>query len=1514
MAAGVAVTLDVPELQMLVEFPGDANGLDFHHRVLWYRVDRSVWIISTPDGDVYEEDYDNTTVIPLPRRGPYPNAQAGQMYIPDNAAVMAQYGELRRQAESLALVRGCLDRPGVVAGADAVGAGQWRVADVDSKRFGEIIPNGELNEASHNVHLQVGDVQKRLHFVGGEIVALELVSNFDEWKNKKRPGLPGGDAGDLRILGCTRLSSGKRQLTLTDALTSMSQQAFDDWPHRGPRATREFLESVCENGGDFATYHASFMRKSGLPDSCAAAHELRNLLQIVKFAISYDQVDCSNLAAIEQAVRRILEIQTAVRRNPKHPTFDAFDYNTRGSVDEVGGARAPGYAEWMAEQQRAEAKVLKNTREWRDEQAAERRRAAKTSGDRADSDDDPAGYGRRMAGRVNEAIGSLNALSNVSVRSIKRGSFDHGLRPGDKPTRPQEAILSRLATNVHESGTCPAGLTPKLCFEEVIKSKDMYSLSQCAVAPYDLALLKVAKTETVPKEATQLLPPTEASYLLHPERHILRSPQDIQTWADANADFHPYWDETLRKDRQLRLELYQILAKKSLLSFRKKISARVGLFFVWKASRKGIRLIVDARMANACHVRPPKTRPGGASALAELDAFLQDSDLAALGEGYGGPGWAWALHFCNCAVEYNMSKALGASQFVKEGLPPPDLRQGPVGSVYVDNIGTFGFLGSAVTKSFDDCVQTLESAGFVLHELDKDSVEVANVGIVVHRYKKEIRHTRKRSWRLYLALKHVLRLKKITCEALRIVIGHLVHYFTLFRPALSVLHHSYKFVYEHLDGRSHSLPGRVKRELRMAVGLIFQIKVDLSAPYADHIYCGDSSTYGYCFQSTPSTAEEQRHLFRYHERWRFVQLEEGVGQGLGSHHAWSADFALPDIAYTRWLCARNAIPFPGGEELEKGSKDFSGGDHLRRFHHVDLVGLVPRLPDSLVDHTRWRTIIQRKWKHNESIHMKEGRVALMTLRREAKKASSHGKRLLTLCDNLSATCAFDKGRAKDLALLVLCRKAAAIQIGTAIRWHLRYVESARNPSDRDSRVFPGDHGHRGSPLSAADATGLKQGFSNHTPPLLSSSCTARGGNPTAVSSRGGTRGEPKDKKQARVAKDRLSKLTDTAPGFLRKAKIRKSSTRTLYGDAWATFLAFCLQTGALCSDKSKFATMSQLDRALESFGESLYLQGKPKYTFDCAIQNCNVEYPAWPTNARLNYPLAKAAKRGWGTLEPGSSREPCPLEVAFWIASDLLARNLLSIAAAVVLCFDTYIRPGKLLELRHCNVIPPARGLSRQYIQWTLLLHQEAQDPSKTGQHNDSLIVGSFEREWIGTLLGHLYKRHSKGVQAFLFDFDLSTFEKERKARSSDYAARRGAVSRPRSADAINSGLDESPDRQEALCILHTRVVDRDRTWAACGGWVVVSQIGMDQRSGAVLVRGGIFRTGELEMKSAEVQLGCELWGVWESGESEGLRIGDGSQGDSASVRGSFRQSPGDSGRVLPRRAQKVRERKQDPV
>lgn len=393
MAGVVQRTLDVPEMQMLVEFPGDPGGLDYHHRIFWYRVDRAVWIISTPDYDVYEEDYDQMTVIPLPRNGSYPAGYAGQMYVPDNAALMAEYPEMKRQAEALAVVRGCSDRPGVPVGQVAQ-VGHWRVADVDSKSFGEIIPSSELTDVTTNVILVHGGISKRLHVRNGEVLTLELVEKYEEWKEKKRPGLPGGDAGDLRLLSCERLSSGRRQLTLTRALEKMSDSKFDDWPHRGQKSCKEFLESVAEHGGDLTTYHTAFLRRSGLSDNSAAAHEYKNLLSILRYAISYDQLDVSNLACLEQVSRRILEIQVAVRRNPKHPTFDAFDYAARGSIDEVGGARASSYGEWMAEQQKNEAKTLKSTREWREEQNAERRRATRQV-DADDDDDDEEKPGKK---------------------------------------------------------------------------------------------------------------------------------------------------------------------------------------------------------------------------------------------------------------------------------------------------------------------------------------------------------------------------------------------------------------------------------------------------------------------------------------------------------------------------------------------------------------------------------------------------------------------------------------------------------------------------------------------------------------------------------------------------------------------------------------------------------------------------------------------------------------------------------------------------------------------------------------------------------------------------------------------------------------------------------------------------------------------------------------------------------------------------------------------------------------
>ena len=64
--------------------------------------------------------------------------------------------------------------------------------------------------------------------------------------------------------------------------------------------------------------------------------------------------------------------------------------------------------------------------------------------------------------------------------------------------------------------------------------------------------------------------------------------------------------------------------------------------------------------------------------------------------------------------------------------------------------------------------------------------------------------------------------------------------------------------------------------------------------------------------------------------------------------------------------------------------------------------------------------------------MKEGRVALMGLRRAVAGTAGHGDRFLSLTDNMSSLLAFDRGRSCGYDLLCLCRRAAALFFGADV--------------------------------------------------------------------------------------------------------------------------------------------------------------------------------------------------------------------------------------------------------------------------------------------------------------------------------------------------------------------------------------------------------------------------------------------------------------------------------------------------
>ncbi|CAE8627459.1 unnamed protein product, partial [Polarella glacialis] len=1195
----MANCLNIPETQILVNYPNDADGLFWHWRVLFYKVnDVGRWIIGTPDEEVYEENFVNVDIRPLARGAVYPGDIFAETYAPETADMINQIAAMRVAAQGRALVFGIGP---VAAAAVTLNEGRWLIADVDHKDFGDEVAAGELLDPARTVSLVHGAEEKKLHVFKDKVVTLEKVIEVDVWKQAKRPVLPGGNAGDLRLLGNQANGANKRVMGLSRALELMTEHKFDDWSHKGPRAVREFLDSVLEAGGDLQVYHGHFMRKSGLAENSACSHELKNLLGMLRLGLSYDQVDVGNLASFEAVVRRIIEIQHAVRRNPQRPIFDGLDQSTIGAVDSAGGARAAEYGQWLSEQQKSEAKFLKNQREFRDEQAAERSSRGgrgtapsstpgstkepfkgttrvvkavvavaagslgltKSSGgggfnsnacmygdgrnhgdpfpmsvpsmkppgldwDRTSTSNGGVrrGEARSKAVRLSESISSLNALACSTAHGIRGNRekyfFKTPVSPPAGYSSGQLSVLGRAVSKIDRYGPCPAGMTPRESFNDIIRSTDGYTMESKNVAPYQPELLKVLKDGgAYPKPAVDLLPPEVARALQEPQTFMIRSEEEMQHWRSSNPSFMPHWDETLQQSRSKRLELHKSLQAKGLLTYRRRIRSKCGIFFVWKSSKKGIRMIVDARMTNAFFRRPPRTRLGGGGALASLDTYLSDEewaelkeeagcfseepelegatgdvqdayfqyDLDELAEWFGfdpfsaeelgvtflqgeavkgherlfpcmramSQGWSWALHFCQAAVRHKMALGLGDEvRLVEEGLPAPSMLHGPIGSVYVDNLAVLGHVAEEVKDTFARVKDELVAVGFSLHELSEGEALIQNVGLVIDKVGQKLRHKNVRAWRLYLGLKYLLTLKKITGEVLRVFLGHIVHYCTLMRPALSILVHSYAVAFSSL-GKTVNFPACVKRELRLIMGLVFIAEVNLAAPHSEEMGCGDASGQGYAFMTSRVSLEESRELHRHNERWRFVEVEvDRGGPGALQPGGWTADFEIAPSAYGNWMLQSAGLPAEGSGVLEQGPLSRKEKVRLksrRIIKEFELVGSVPRLSEAVCDEKRWKTIREGRWYRNEAIHLKEGRVALMSLRRQSRVVRNHGKRYLTLNDNLSSLLAQAKGRAKRYDLTALCRRSAALQLGCDIPWHQRYVESERNPADAGSRRY-----------------------------------------------------------------------------------------------------------------------------------------------------------------------------------------------------------------------------------------------------------------------------------------------------------------------------------------------------------------------------------------------------------------------------------------------------------------------------
>ena len=412
------------------------------------------------------------------------------------------------------------------------------------------------------------------------------------------------------------------------------------------------------------------------------------------------------------------------------------------------------------------------------------------------------------------------------------------------------------------------------------------------VEPYEPGSVALPADLAMSRPAAELLDEKSRFTVEGWQENILHESTE-RNWRRDACDVTPYWDAKLKKNNREYRKFIARLDKLGLIRWTTEPLEHASLFFVAKKD-KTLRMIVDARRANAVCREPPKVSWVTAEGLSR---FETSSDTVASGhccfavgdvnncfhrlrlpEGMHRlfalrpldakhttlalpPGTA--VYPCIASFPMGFAWSLWVAQSVGEAVlgRVPELRDvprlsdrglplmlGPSTSaaylLYVDNFAVVGSDMRQVRALRDAGVRALNEVGLEVHEVEDHEDGGELLGCWLDTQKCETTVTEKRKWRVDGALRWLLRHRRVSGKQLEKILGHATFISMIDRTGLTVFSATYAFIRKHNDRAAVWWPS-VRLELQSFLGLLPLLRSPWALDWSEIITATDASLSGW---------------------------------------------------------------------------------------------------------------------------------------------------------------------------------------------------------------------------------------------------------------------------------------------------------------------------------------------------------------------------------------------------------------------------------------------------------------------------------------------------------------------------------------------------------------------------------------------------------------------------------------------------------------------------------------------